>query len=267
MADWREALSGWLAPFLAGLGHKARRRMCPLYVAGLIGPGDRKSVGPMAERIAPGDYDQLHHFVSDGIWYEAPLERELAIQADRLVGGADAFLIVDDTALPKKGTHSAGVAPQCASAFGKTANCRTMVCLTLARGEVPVMVGLRLFLPESWTSDRDRLERAGVPATHRTALSKPEIALAELDRLIASGVRFRAALTDAGHGMSAPFRQALSARGLGWAVGVPRRQKVHPRAAGRASGMRRPSSPSPPKTCWPMRNGVRSPGARERKGR
>src|ERR1700720_999672 len=58
----------WLKPFLEQLGHKARRRMCPLYVAGLIGPGDRKSVQPMAGRLAPGDYDQLHHFVAAGVW-------------------------------------------------------------------------------------------------------------------------------------------------------------------------------------------------------
>src|SRR5260370_8172104 len=103
----------------------------------------------MAERVAPGDYDRLHHFVSDGVWDEAPLERELAIQADKLVGGAGAFLIIDDTTLPKKGTHSVGVAPQYASALGKTANCQTLVSLTLARGEVPVMVGLRLFLPDT----------------------------------------------------------------------------------------------------------------------
>src|SRR5271165_4839105 len=85
MADWRDELERWLGPFVERFGHKARRRMCPLYVAGLIGPGDRKSVGPMAERVAPGDYDRLHHFVSDGVWDEAPLERELAIQADQLV--------------------------------------------------------------------------------------------------------------------------------------------------------------------------------------
>ena len=201
--------------------------MCPLYVAGLIGPGDRKSVGPMAERVAPGDYDQLHHFVSDGVWNAGPLELELALQADRLVGGADAFLVIDDTTLPKKGTHSVGVAPQYASALGKTANCQTLVSLTLAGGEVPVMVGLRLFLPESWTNDAVRLERAGVPLEYQAARAKPEIALAELDRLIGSGVRFGAVLADAGYGMSAPFRQALSARGLAWAVGVPRHQKVY----------------------------------------
>ena len=108
MADWRDELGRWLGPFVGRFSHKARRRMCPLYVAGLIGPGDRKSVGPMAERVAPGDYDRLHHFVSDGVWDEAPLECELALQADKLVGGADAFLVIDDTALPKKGTHSVG---------------------------------------------------------------------------------------------------------------------------------------------------------------
>ena len=227
MADWRDELGRWLAPFVELLGHKARRRMCPLYVAGLIGPGDRKSVGPMAERVAPGDYDRLHHFVSGGVWDEAPLERELALQGDKLVGGADAFLVIDDTALPKKGTHSVGVGPQYASALGKTANCQTLVSLTLARGEV--MVGLRLFLPESWTGDEVRLERTGVPAEYRPARTKSEIALAELDRLIAAGVRFGTVLADAGYGMGAEFRQALSARSLAWAVGAPRHQKVYPR--------------------------------------
>ena len=166
-SNWEDELGRWLEPFLDRLGHKARRRMCPLYVAGLIGPGDRKSVQPMAERLAPGDYDQLHHFVAAGVWDAAPLEAELLIQADRLVGGSDAVLVIDDTAVPKKGTHSVGVAAQYASALGKTANCQTLVSLTLARGEVPVMVALRLFLPDSWIDDRRRLERAGVPAEYR----------------------------------------------------------------------------------------------------
>lgn len=120
-------LERWLEPFLERLGHKARRRMCPLYVAGLIGPGERKSVQPMAERFAPGEYDQLHHFVAAGVWDAAPLESELLIQADRLVGGRDAVLVIDDTALPKNGIHSVGVAPQYASRLGKNANCQTLV--------------------------------------------------------------------------------------------------------------------------------------------
>ena len=227
-SDWKEELGRCLKPFLDRLGHKARRQMCPLYVSGLIGPGDRKSVQPMAERVALGDYDQLHHFIAAGVWDAGPVETELLVQADRLVGGSDAVLVIDDTAIPKKGTHSVGVAPQYASALGKTANCQTLVSLTLARGEVPVMLALRLFLPESWTSNRARLERAGVPTEYRTARTKPEMALAEIDRVIAAGVRFGCVLADAGYGMSAPFRQGLTARKLAWAVGIPRHLKVYP---------------------------------------
>src|SRR5258707_14415209 len=227
-SDWEDELEGWLKPFLDQLGHKARRRMCPLYVAGLIGPGDRKSVQPMAERLAPGDYDQLHHFVAAGVWDASPLETELLVQANRFVGGSDAVLVIDDTAIPKKGTHSVGVAAQYASALGKTANCQTLVSLTLACGEVPVMVALRLFLPDSWISDRRRLERAGIPAEYRTARTKPEIALAEIDLMISAKVRFRCVLADAGYGLSAPFRQGLTAPKRPPAVWISPHPKGYP---------------------------------------
>ena len=131
--DWKEELGRWLKPFLDRLGHKARRQMCPLYVSGLIGPGDRKSIQPMAERLALGEYDQLHHFIAAGVWDAAPVETELLVQADRLVGGSDAVLVIDDTAIPRKGTHSVGVAPQYASALGKTANCQMCVADACAR--------------------------------------------------------------------------------------------------------------------------------------
>ena len=75
----------------------------------------------------PDDYDQLHHFVAAGVWDAAPLENELLVQADKLVGGSDAVMVIDDTAVPKKGKHSVGVAWQYASALGKNANCQTLV--------------------------------------------------------------------------------------------------------------------------------------------
>src|SRR6195952_1027862 len=225
---WRVDLERWLEPFLAGLSHPARRRICPLYVAGLIGPGDRKSVQPMAARSGEVGYDQLHHFVAAGVWDSAPLEAALLKEADRLVGDQAGFLVIDDTALPKKGRHSVGVAPQYASSLGKTANCQSLVSVTLASREVPVMVGLRLFLPESWTGDAERMTRAHVPLDRQKALTKPEIAIEEIDRIIASGARFGCVLADAGYGSSGPFRQALSERGLLWAVGLSRRQNVYP---------------------------------------
>jgi SRSO17 transposase len=136
----------------------------------------------------------------------------------------------------KKGACSVGVAPQYASALGKNAcpkgrrslNCQTLVLLTLARNEVPVPIALRLFLPEAWARDPERLGRASVPEAEHVSCTKPEIALAELDRIRATGVRFGMVLADAGYGISASFRQALSARDLLWAVGIPRIQKVFP---------------------------------------
>src|SRR3546814_11500676 len=85
--DWRVDLERWLAPYLEGLVHKARQRMCPAYVAGLIGPGDRKSIQPMAARTGEVGYDRLHHFIGAGLWDSGPLEATLWEQADALPGG------------------------------------------------------------------------------------------------------------------------------------------------------------------------------------
>ncbi len=115
--DWQADLERWLEPYLGSLANKTRRRMCPAYIAGLIGPGDRKSIQPMAARTDAIPYDRLHHFIGAGLWDSAPLEAILWSQADQLVGGNKAWLIIDDTALPKKGRHSVGVAPQYASAW------------------------------------------------------------------------------------------------------------------------------------------------------
>jgi SRSO17 transposase len=165
----------------------------------------------MAMRIGEVGYDQLHHFVA-GVWDSAPLEAALLKKADGLVGDKAGFLVIDDTALPKKGYHSAGVAPQYALSLGKTANCQSLVSVTLASREVPVMVGLRLFLPESWTNDLKRRARARVPKNRQAPLTQPEIAIEEIDRVIASGSRFGCVLADSGYGSSGPFRQALSDR-------------------------------------------------------
>src|SRR3954465_9185533 len=160
---WETELERWLWPFLARLRRKEQRRWAPFYLKGLILPGERKSVEPMAARGAPADTQQLHHFVSTSPWATAPLEDELVKAADRLVGGPDAALGVDETPLVKQGRHSVGVKRQYCGQLGKKANCQALVSLTLARAEVPVGVGLRLFLPEDWCGDAGRRAAAGVP--------------------------------------------------------------------------------------------------------
>jgi SRSO17 transposase len=220
-------LDAWLEPFLAALGHKKRRTWAPLYLRGLLGPSERKSLQPMAVCLGLSGHDQLQHFVASPAWDDGPLWRVLAERADRLVGGPEAVLVIDDTALPKKGTLSVGVERQYCGQLGKRANCQALVSLTLAGREVPVPVGLRLFLPEKWAADPGRCAAAGVPEGEVVARSKGEIALAELDRLIAADVRFGLTLADAGYGASAAFRHGLDERGLAWAVGIPCNQKVY----------------------------------------
>ena len=224
---WDDELGRWLEPFLARLRRQAQRRWAPVYLKGLLLPGERKSVEPMAARVAPGDLQQLHHFVSTSPWATPPLEDELVKAADRLAGGPDAVLVVDDTALVKQGRRSVGVKRQYCGQLGKRANCQSLVSLTLARGEVPVCVGLRLFLPEDWCGDAERRAAAGVPeaVAYRP---KWKIALDEVDRVLASGARFGCVLADAEYGKAAEFRGGLAARHLPWAVGVLPTQKVYP---------------------------------------
>jgi SRSO17 transposase len=222
-------LDVWLTPFLDVMGRKTRRTWAPFYVRGLLGPGERKSLQPMAMQLGLGGHDQLQHFIASPAWDDAPLWTVLAQQADRMVGGLEAVLVIDDTALPKKGTLSVGVARQYCGQLGKQANCQALVSLTLAGREVPLPVGLRLFLPAEWINEPARCAAAGVPEAAIVARSKGEIALAELDRVRAAGVRFGLVLSDAGYGASAAFRHGLDERGLRWAVGIARNQKVYDR--------------------------------------
>lgn len=251
--DWHEDFEEWLKPFLAVFRRSEQRCWAPLYLQGLLGPGARKSVEPMAERVCPGQTQQLHHFVSTSPWSTAPLEQVLRKAADVLVGGNDAALIVDDTALPKQGKHSVGVKRQHCGVLGKQANCQVLVSLTLARKEVPVPIALRLYLPEDWAQDAARRAAAKVPESI-TFETKGGIALAQIDAALADGVRFGMVLADAGYGSSAAFRAGLTQRGLLWAVGVQPTQKVYPAdvalnvpvqpPVGRPSKHPRPSAPS-----------------------
>lgn len=226
-ADWNAEFDLWLEPYLETLNHTARRRWATVYLRGLIAPGDRKSIRPLCDRVALGQHEQVHHFVSTSTWDTAPLETLVARKAQRLVGGKNAVLLVDDTTFPKKGDGSVGVGHQYSGTVGKMTNCQCLVSITLAQREVPVPVALRLFLPNKWVSDAKRCDQAGVPKDRRAPRTKGEIALEELDRVRAAGVEFGVVVADAGY-CSAEFRQALSARKLTWAVGVPRVQKVYP---------------------------------------
>ena len=217
---WERELEDWLGPFLEGLPRRSQRRWAVAYLKGLLLPGGRKSVEPLAERVAPGEVQQLHHFVSTSPWDTAPLERALARWADRLLGGPEATLVVDDLFVAKQGGHSVGVARQACDAAGRPANGQALVALTLCRGEAAVPVGLRLYLPEAWCADAARRREAGVPdgLGYRP---RWRIALDELDPRLAAGLRVGRVVAPAAYGGCAGFRRGLAERGLACALEAP----------------------------------------------
>jgi SRSO17 transposase len=226
-SSWEARFERFVEPFLGVWRAKKRRYWAPIYLRGLLMPGERKSVEPVAARVAPGHEQELRHFVNESPWDCEPIEQVLWEKANELVGGDGSFLIIDDTALPKKGDASVGVAHQYCGALGKQANCQCLVSLTLAKDDVPVPVSLRLYLPETWAKDAQRRKKVGVPAEVRFQ-PKWRIALDELKRLRGARVKFGTVLADAGYGACADFRQELTAQSLTWAVGIATEQKCYP---------------------------------------
>jgi SRSO17 transposase len=226
-SDWAVRFDRFLEPFLEAWKFKKRRKWAPLYIRGLLLPGERKSIEPLAERVAPGHEQELRHFVSESDWDDDAVEAVLWEKVDRMLGAEDAFLIIDDTALPKKGNESVVVAPQYCGALGKQANCQSLVSLTLAKNDVPVPLSLQLYLPKAWATDSARRTKVGVPE-HIVFREKWRIAIDEVRRLQGAGVRFGAVLADAGYGVCGPFRDALSSLGLLWAVSILPKNRVYP---------------------------------------
>jgi len=188
-------------------------------------PGERKSVEPMAARIDPGRvsarHQAMHHFVANARWDDAAVlgaVRDWVLPA--LEGqGPIAVWIVDDTGFAKKGRHSVGVARQYCGQLGKQENCQVAVSLSVATERASLPIGFRLYLPEEWAADPVRRETAGVPE-EVAFLTKPEIALSQIQGALAAGVPKGVVLADAGYGNETAFRDGLSAVGLSYAVGI-----------------------------------------------
>jgi SRSO17 transposase len=215
------------------LGHQDRHEPLRAYLTGLCLPGERKSVEPMAARIDPrhvrARHQSMHHLVANAPWEDAAvlrIARELVLtEMDR--HGPVAAWLVDDTAFPKKGHHSVGVAHQYCGALGKQANCQVAVTVTVANEAVSVPAAYQLYLPESWARDRKRRRAAGIPTTVAFH-PKWQIALEQIRAVHAEGVPLAPVVADAGYGVSIAFRDALTARGIPYVLGVREDTKVWP---------------------------------------
>jgi SRSO17 transposase len=206
-------------------GHEDRHAPLKNYCRGLLLPGERKSIEPMAARLDPGSVQatrqSLHHLVAKAPWSDETLlehVRKQVLPAMRKQGPVVAW-IVDDTGFPKKGTHSVGVARQYCGQVGKQDNCRVAVSLSVATWNASLPVGYRLYLPKEWAEDFTRRKETEVPKEVRFQ-TKPEIALDQIRAALAAKVDRGVVLADAAYGINTEFRDGLTDLELQYVVGV-----------------------------------------------
>ena len=215
----------YLQQLALAVGHEDRHDPLRAYLVGLCLPGERKSIEPLAARVDPqrvsARHQSLHHFVALAPWEDRALlriaDRAVLDQMDRH-GGVMAWSL-DDTGIPKKGTHSVGVARQYCGNLGKQDNCQVAVSLSLVNEAVSVPAAYRLYLPKEWATDRRRRKVAGVPSEVRFQ-TQWEIALEEIDALRAEGLPEAPIVADAGYGTAVEFREGVTDRGLPYVVGI-----------------------------------------------
>lgn len=227
----RRELETFLGTMTEGLGRSERREALGHYITGLLLEGERKSIAPMAERLAEaGDSEGLRQRMQQAVviatWAESELFRRIAKQLDAQLPGLEAF-VIDDTGFPKKGDHSVGVARQYSGTLGRTDNCQVATSLHLAGEQGSGCIGMKLYLNEAWAGDEERRAKAGVPKDV-VFRKKGELALNMLDAAIAWGLPQRIVLADAGYGDSGDFRRELAARDLHYLVAVTGTANVWP---------------------------------------
>src|SRR5918994_1655484 len=225
------------------LGHADRAAPLKAYCTGLILPGERKSVEPMAARLEPtrvqAAHQSLHHFVAKADWSDEALlalVRALVLPEMERHGPIQAW-VVDETGFPKKGRPSVGVTRQYCGQIGKQDNCQIAVTLSVASLHASLPIAYRLYLPEQWAEDRERRAKAGVPEGVAFQ-TKPEIALDHIRSALAAGISPGVVLADAGYGVDTAFRTALTELGLVYVVGIQSSTSLWPPG----------SAPLPPKT-------------------
>ena len=221
----QQRFADYLHRLAQAAGHLDRTTPLQLYCSGLLLAGERKSVEPMAARLAPDNVRQghqsLHHVVADAPWKDEDLlevVRHYALAAMQQRGPIEAW-IVDDTGLEKKGKHSVGVTRQYCGQVGKQENCRVAVSLSLSTAQVSLPIAWRLYLPEVWVDDRKRRKATGVPEDIGFQ-TKPEIALQQIRTAVDRGIPQAPVLADAAYGNDSKFREGIDELGLLYVLGV-----------------------------------------------
>src|SRR5215207_9013748 len=213
-SEWR--FKAYVEGLVGVIGHADRAQPLRDYCTGLMLPCERKSVEPMAAVTAPervaAQHQSLLHFVGEGGWSDEKVlakVRELVLPQIERHGPIEAW-IIDDTGFPKKGRHSVGVARQYCGQLGKKDNCQVAVSLSLANEYASLPVAYRLYLPQEWAEDRERLRKVGAPEDI-VFKTKHQIALEQLRWACAAGLPRGVGLLDAGYGNNSKMRASITA--------------------------------------------------------
>jgi SRSO17 transposase len=229
--------AAYLEAIVGVLGDARRVAPARAYCTGLLLPGERKSVEPMAARLAPGRvqaaHQSLHHVVAKAAWDDTAVLRAVRGRVLPAIErhGPLRYWIVDDTSFPKQGQHSVGVARQYCGVLGKQDNCQVAVSLSVANDRASLPIAYRLYLPQDWEADVKRRARAGVPEEVAFA-TRTAIALGQLRQALEESVPVGTVLADAAYGVETDFRVGVSALGLSYVVGVPSSTSLWPPGTG-----------------------------------
>ncbi len=242
-----ERLDRFLADLTASLGRSERHRWAKVYLQGLLLEGERKSIEPLADRIAGADVQSLRQFVNQSPWAVEQIQRRLAEKVVDLLAEPEVWMI-DETSFPKAGAASVGVARQYCGTLGKIANCQVAVSLHWSTCAASCPVAWRLYLPEAWLATPARRAAGKIPAAIGYR-SKNQLALDLVDQALAWDLPRLPVVADSAYGNDYDFRAGLRARGLQYAVAVEPSTKVWtsdpaqmPVAANQSTGRPRPSA-------------------------
>ena len=227
----QQRFAAYLDSLVRAAGHVDREIPLRSYCTGLLLPGERKSIEPLAARLAPHDvrrvHQSLHHFVANAPWSDEALLERVRHSVLPLMkrNGPIVAWIVDDTGFPKKGTHSVGVVRQYCGQVGKQENCRVAVSLSVATEQASLPIAWRLYLPEIWAQARKRRKETGIPR-EVSFVTKPAIALQQIRKAVEEEVTTAPVLADAAYGNDGQFREGLTELGLEYVVGVQKSTTV-----------------------------------------
>ena len=224
-------LDEYASEFMGDFGLIIRRYWAGVYLQGLMLDGERKSIQPLAQRVnVPGWHGDtmqaLQQFVNQSPWDEQAVLRTYRRLLAASLADAAGVIVIDDTGFAKKGRHSAGVARQYSGTLGKTDNCQVAVSLHYAAPNGDYPLALRLYLPDSWISQPERMQAVRVPAATQVPCTKGEIALDLLDQVRGEGLAHQAVVADAGYGLSVDFRRGLEDRHEHYVVGIAGKEAV-----------------------------------------